>query len=222
MLWGSWGDLWEQYHKVTFDGETRRIIINPGVTSLSVKTDIYSAWKEWISVYDHAKFVPAMRVIGGDPVGGGLAAGDIYFLVNGWQIVVTGFVTVNGVLYHDDPISPYIINPGAGIISTVSNLVQTSTPIVNIDGISIPTAIDIRQEIDANSTQLADIKAAVEALPSAAITAEAVWNYSLKELSDQLTPEQFWNFMLTSPMAQGSAGEKLKQVLTTGNFLALK
>ena len=37
-----------------------------------------------------------------------------------------------------------------------------------------------------------------------------------------MTPEEFWNFLLSTPMDPGSAGEKLKQVLTTGNFLALK
>lgn len=96
---------------------------------------------------------------------------------------------------------------------------------INGDGdpeIDMPTVQEIRAEIDANSTQLSAIRAAVESLPDSTRIADDVWNYSLRELSSALTPEEFWNFLLSSPLAQGSAGEKLKQVLTTGNFLALK
>ena len=45
--------------------------------------------------------------------------------MNGWQIVVNKLVKITGTLYHDDSISPFIVNPGGGVISTVSNLVYT-------------------------------------------------------------------------------------------------
>lgn len=115
---GVWGE-----QKCAFDGEHRRIIVHPTETLLDVKRDIYSAWKEWVQVRDHAKFLPAVRVIGGDPVGGGLAAGDIYFLMNGWKVVIDHEVTLTGTLYNDTPgESPYIILPGGGVTATVSNL----------------------------------------------------------------------------------------------------
>lgn len=193
VIWACWSDNWTLYHKVTFDGENKLIIINPNETNISVKRDIYSSWKEWVQQYDHAKFLPALRNIGGDPVGSGLYAGDIYLLINGWQVIVSERTNVTGVLYHDDAIDPYIVEQGGGVISTVSNLVQTAAPI--IDGGTIPTAQQ---------------------------TAEAVWNYTLRELTTTMTPAQFWNFLLSTPMAPGSAGEKLKQALTTGNFLSLK
>jgi hypothetical protein len=194
-IWACWADIWNLYHKVTFDGENRLIIVNPNETTISVKRDIYSSWKEWVKQYDHAKFLPALRTIGGDSVGGGLYAGDIYFLINNWQVVISDRTNVSGVLYHDNPLDPYIVSDGGGVISTVSNLVQTSAPNVIIDGGTIPTATEV---------------------------AQAVWNYTLRELTTTMTPEEFWNFLLTTPMAPGSAGEKLKQALTTGNFLALK
>lgn len=115
---GVWGE-----QRCTFDGLNRQIIVNPLETNIDVRRDIYSAWKEWVQVRDNAKFLPAVRVIGGDPVGGGLLAGDIYFLMNGWRVVVDHEVSVTGTLYNDqEGQSPFLILPGGGVTSTVSNL----------------------------------------------------------------------------------------------------
>ena len=121
-LFPNWWEDWLLYHKTVFDGENRLIYVSPGTSSISVKTDLYSSWKEWVSLRDNAKFLPALRTIGGDPIGAGQYAGDMYFLMNGWQIVVDQPLAVSGVLYHDDPISPYIIQSGGGVTSTVSSL----------------------------------------------------------------------------------------------------
>lgn len=125
LLWSVFGEQWDLNHKVDFDGLNRRIYVAPEVTDLAVKVDLYGSWKEWVRLYDNAKFLPAFRTIGGDPVGGGQYAGDLYFLMNGWQIVVDHPVKLTGVLYHDDPISPFIIQQGGGVQSTVSNLAQS-------------------------------------------------------------------------------------------------
>lgn len=150
-----WGD-WLLYHKVIFDGENKLIYIADEVTALTVKNDFYSSWKEWVQLRDNAKFLPAFRTIGGDPVGGGQYAGDIYFLINDWQIIVEQNVKVTGILYHDNAsLEPFIIMPGGGITSTVSNLAFA----YNTSGASSgPTAAEIRTEIDTNSTQLAAIR----------------------------------------------------------------
>lgn len=120
-------DLWAEYHKVTFDGDLKRIIINNGENLIDVKTDLYSSWKEWVTFRDNAKYESAFRTIGGDPIdiNAGIYAGDIYFLINGWQIIVPHAVNFTGVIYHDDGIDPFIILDGAGVRSTVSQLVQT-------------------------------------------------------------------------------------------------
>ena len=68
-LLNTWQEDWLLYHKVVFDGENRLIIVNPGAPLVSVKTDIYSSWKEWAKLRDNAKFLPAIRTTGGDPVG---------------------------------------------------------------------------------------------------------------------------------------------------------
>lgn len=218
--YGYW-EFWAPYdpisgsydnQKVVFDGINKLIIINPEVTSLRVKEDIYSNWKEWAQVRDNSKFLPAIRTTGGDPVGGGQFAGDIYFTINGWKIVVNEQVTVDGIIYDDVAgVNPFIIGPGAGVRNTVSNLaIAYSTEGVDAESIRI--------EIDTNSTKLADIDSRVNSLPTAA----EIWSYSVRDLTTSMTPLQFWNFLLSTPMTAGSAGEKLKQVLTTSNFLALK
>lgn len=152
----NWWDDWLLYHKVIFDGENKLIYIADEVTALTVKNDFYSSWKEWVQLRDNAKFLPAFRTIGGDPVGGGQYAGDIYFLINDWQIIVEQNVKVTGILYHDNAsLEPFIIMPGGGITSTVSNLAFA----YNTSGASSgPTAAEIRTEIDSNSTQLAAIR----------------------------------------------------------------
>jgi hypothetical protein len=122
LLWAGFSQQWGLGHKVDFDGASRRIRIAPGVTQLDVKADLYSSWKEWLQLYDNAKFLPAFRTIGGDPVGGGKYAGDIYFLMNGWQIEIDQNVEIVGTLYHDDGINPYVVNEGGGVTATVSSL----------------------------------------------------------------------------------------------------
>jgi len=121
-----WQEDWLLYHKVIFDGINRLIIINPNEPSISVKEDIYSAWKEWARLRDNTKFLPAIRTTGGDPVGGGQSTGDVYFLINNWRVFVSNAAEVGGVLYSDNFPSPFITDPGANIVrSTVSNLAQS-------------------------------------------------------------------------------------------------
>ena len=146
MLYGFW-DYWLLYHKVTFDGPRKRIKVNEGVDALSVKNDIYSSWKEWVMLDQNAKFLPAFRTIGGDPVGGGQYAGDMYFLTNGWQIEVDHTVKVSGIVYHDDGLDPFVILEGGGVTATVSNLAYS----YSTSGVS---AADVANAVWNHSTAL--------------------------------------------------------------------
>jgi hypothetical protein len=85
MYYGCW-DYWNLYHKVTFDGPNRLILVNYGETSLDVEQDVYSDWKEWWGLEDYAKYPQALSTIGGEPLGGGQFVGATYFLENGWRI----------------------------------------------------------------------------------------------------------------------------------------
>ena len=125
-LWPNYWDDWLLYHKCEFDGIRKLIIVHPEVTSISIKTDVYSDWKEWLLLRDNAKYLQAIRVIGGDPIGGGQYAGDIYFLMNGWKLYVDHSVSVDGVLYSEDGLSPFTVPSDTNMVTNkVSNLVQT-------------------------------------------------------------------------------------------------
>lgn len=120
-LFGGHVGLWQLYHEVTFDGVNRQIIVNHDATELNVKRDIYSAWKEWVAYLDNSKYTPALRCIGGDPVGPGLFAGDIYFLINDWKIYVDHEVNFDGVVYAEDGSSPFITPKTANVVRSVAS-----------------------------------------------------------------------------------------------------
>lgn len=158
----NWWDDWSLYHPVTFDGINKLIIINSDVTEINIKTDVYSNWKEWVQLRDNSKFLPALRVTGGDPIGGGLYTGDVYFLINNWRILVDHSCLIDGVIYSDNYPSPFVQVTGTQIVTNrVSSLVQTVAPVVDNLQVTVdplaPTAAQIRQEIDNNSTKLAEI-----------------------------------------------------------------
>lgn len=136
-LLNLWNEEWTTGDKVSFDGNTRQIHIHAEVNELDVKADIYSAWKRWLQRHNNAAFLPAIRVVGGDLIGNGSQqTGDLYFLQNGWRIYIDHFVRINGIIYHDDNIEPFIIAPSGGVIATVSAIAQTvstAVPVVTGD-----------------------------------------------------------------------------------------
>ena len=79
-------DYWQLYHKVTFDGVNRLILINPEVTSVDVQRDIYSSWKEWSQLETNMKYLKAIDTVGGEPTVGSERLDVTYFLINGWKI----------------------------------------------------------------------------------------------------------------------------------------
>lgn len=162
---------------VTFDGINKLIIVNEDTVSLDIKNDVYSAWKEWVSVRDNGKFLPAIRVTGGDPIGGGAFTGDVYFLQNNWRMIVNlNKNRISGVLYSDDYDTPYYdsdLNPlYAAKVSSLVNTVTNNIPVVTGDLSSIPSAIQnalaVRQEL---LTELARIDVAISSILSGVPTA---------------------------------------------------
>jgi len=119
--------------KFTFDGDNKLISIVSGTLEADIKSDIYSAWKDWVHSGSNSAYLRAIRTVGGDPIDENTDLGDTYFLMNEWRIKPydgTYQIQLNGNLYHDDGV--YIAIPPDGTDSNVmirlqtSNLIQTS------------------------------------------------------------------------------------------------
>ena len=114
---------------VTFDGINKLIIVNEEITTINVQTDIYSAWKTWVQSGSNAKFLPALRSVGGDPTIGTKQVAPYFFLMNGWKIrPYEGNHTLNltGNLFVDDP-ETYGSNITVSTIGSYTVLVNMST-----------------------------------------------------------------------------------------------
>jgi hypothetical protein len=137
-------DFWEKnpplgYYgnqKVTFDGPSKLILINAGETTIDVKEDIYSNWKEWVSTRSNSTWPKAISVLGGDPITSSTFIGDTYFLENGWRIQPwdAGANGSNGYLLDivgnvytrepgENPVNP---TTNVSVILTRSNITETA------------------------------------------------------------------------------------------------
>ena len=130
---------WQLFHKVTFDGPNKLIIINEGVTEIDAKTDIYSAWKEWIlqlglvEHQDNPAYLEAISAIGGEPTPTG-EIGTTLFLENDWKIKPSPGsyrLIISGNLFASDGSDPYVdadVIPGEPnnirIQSNTSNIID--------------------------------------------------------------------------------------------------
>lgn len=197
MIYNYDFEYWGLNGKVTFDGVLKLITVGDSTNNLSIKTDVYSAWKEWAMLRDNAKYLPAIRASGGDPIGGGEFTGDVYFLINGWRILIDHSCGIEGVIYSDNYPSPFIQVDGTQIVTNkVSSLVSVIAPTVNVNGITVPTVSEI---------------------------SDAVWSALDRSLTtQQITVEQVWNYLLNNPATNGSVLEKLKNSLSRHQFIALK
>lgn len=147
---GFWDD-WGLRAKVTFDGPNRLILVNPGVTDLDFRDDVYTEWKQWVQVYDHMKYAQAITVVGGDPISLTVSLGATFFLVNGWKIRTwegNHRLTVAGNVYCDDGTNQFVDTVGAWTITInlkVSNLIDQ----VYTDGGAAPTPSEIAEAVAA-------------------------------------------------------------------------
>ncbi len=132
----------------TFDGPNTTITLDTGVTTVSV-AGLYSDWKEWVALADNAKYAQAFRVIGGDPLGGGISAGSYFFLQNqkGWRIRPPEediILELQGNLFGESTVDPIII-PTIGAFNTQVRLSTSSlTQVVeSTDASAITADLDV-------------------------------------------------------------------------------
>jgi len=156
------GDYWEEGHKVTFDTKRKLAIVSPYITTLNIKTELYSDYKEWFKLRDNSgQGDLAIRTIGGDPTTEGELAGDIYFMINGWRVVIDPTqVAVTGAIFSDDypsawleqgTLKPFFPIKVASIVTQVE---------FDLSELPIPSAVTIAAEVEA---QLATYFSAIPA-----------------------------------------------------------
>jgi hypothetical protein len=133
-LWAAHGEEWLDADKVSFNGETRIIRVNEGVTNLDIRSEVYSAWVRWVERADNERYYFALRFTGLDPIPGGFT-GDSYFLINNWKLLYDPrVVAVTGVLFSDDYPTPYyFVEDGSAVFpAQISSLVSTVTNTENV------------------------------------------------------------------------------------------
>ena len=216
------GDYMDLQHKVTFDYYTRLIHVSPLVTTLNVKVDLYSDMKEWF-LLDNRKnrgFEPPIRVIGGDPTVTGQKAGDLYFMQNGWRVVYDPTkVTVEGVLFSDDYDTPWLYTEAWNLSEVLQPVypAQVASLVTGVDLSSIPGAV--RTELE---TELANMDIAVSTRATQTSVDAIQGDIDNLAITLAAVPVDVWEHVVTGTFPSGSAGERLQQLLSTGNFIALK
>jgi hypothetical protein len=181
LLWGAWGTEWELNEKVSFNGTTKQITVNAGVTSIDISADVYSAWVRWTA--RERGYLPAMRYSGFDAIPGG-RTGATFFLQNGWKLVYNpNLVAVNGVLYSEDYGTAYWSVDYQPIYpATVSSLVNSAISYQNVITGTASTPEEIATQVRAEiAIELARLDSNVSAVPT------NVWTHSITALTDKTT-----------------------------------
>ena len=157
FFYNHW-DYWALYHKVTFDGVNKLILINPGETSLDVQADIYSAWKQWAILETNLKYLNPISTVGGEPTIAGQRLDVTYFLINGWKIKPYGGtydLTLVGNIFDVDggsikvPADVNPFNPNNITINTNTSVIVRrvdTTTSGSSEGIVTASLVDNQQE----------------------------------------------------------------------------
>lgn len=200
MLVGeSFGNFWDYWdlslpsyggHKVWFDGEQKVIQIVDGVTSIDVQEDLYSAWKEWVLLYDNAKWDSALRSVGGDPISDTESLGDTYFLTNGWRIrpwVGDYSLDIVGNLYVEGGGESVVTSPLdiSNILTNLKTSVLVNRQIFETEvSANNESVVALLEQINENTSNTQN---QVSQLPDQYTIRDEVWSKLVDELTDQNT-----------------------------------
>jgi hypothetical protein len=87
---------------ITFNASTKIIQLDSADVSTA---EIWSRWVDWYATSDNCKYLPAMRVIGGNLVDGSIYIPSYFYLLDGWRVrpmesshnlTITGNIIVEG------------------------------------------------------------------------------------------------------------------------------
>ena len=180
-------DGYTNTHTIDFANEL--IILDSGNYNVQ---EVYSLWKDTMLLTTNAKYDFAFTQVGGNSTGGSNSVPFYTFLSNGWKIrpeEVSGTVNVvGGILLTDDSGDPFTDTLGAYTVrinyqqpvqaitvSTGGTVAPSASEMRSAIGLAsanldtqlgdLPTAEEIREEMDDNSTELAAIKGKTNLIP---------------------------------------------------------
>ncbi len=108
-----------------FDGDNRLIVLQEQTISA---TQIWQQWVSWLATnQDELKWLPALRQVGGDDLGGGLKIPLYIFLLNDWRVrpmEANHLLTIDGNLFVQGSGRPVVNTIGAFNVS-----VQYTVPV---------------------------------------------------------------------------------------------
>ena len=139
---------------ITFDGANKLVITDASTATVDA-VYLYSRWKDWLATGTNAKFLPAVAVVGGDPIGTGVSITPYVFLQNGWKVqpqITTAF-EITGNLLPETGQSVFAFAPGVRpetvrTLALKSETVATGAP-------SQPDITAIRNIVEADEVQSA-------------------------------------------------------------------
>ena len=169
----------------TFNGSTKRVIMDAASTTLNV-VGMYSDWVDWALTGNNLAYNALADEVGGNDIdtGAGTSIPVYVFLANSWRIapdeadhtlaVTTGVVLVSGGgdpfvdtagaytvrINYQQPVQAITVSTGGTVAPSASEMrAAMGLAAANLDTQldALPTAVEIRVEIDANSTALAAI-----------------------------------------------------------------
>lgn len=154
---------------VSFDGATKVITCTSGTTSLDIRKDAYSRWKDWVLTDDNAKYLQAFSTLGGDEIATGEFVGDFYFLENGWKIKpqeASHVLSVVGNIFSRDGSNPYNSTTGTYNVTIKTKYAALTNQIVSAGaeiGIDVAAVADaVWDESTAAHTDAGTMGAAVQ------------------------------------------------------------
>ena len=135
---------------VSFDG-VNKIINLPSTGSFDTEIDLYSDWKEWVTLSDNAKYLPAFDTTGGDDIGSGQEIAPYFFLRTdlGWKIKAPeedGDIVVQGNLFPRVSGQSLFLPPTGDFTVLITQSLSAKAVVVNISE-SLPSASEIAEEI---------------------------------------------------------------------------
>lgn len=216
QFWGAYNPpLYLGEQKVTFDGLNKLILVNEKITELDFRTDVYSAWKEWLfdPNQENLKYIPALSAVGGDPLPGDRVLGTTYFLENGWRMRTwegNHELTVTGNVFTREGESVFVptLNPWTITINlNTSTLVETIIPALSlgtddIDAVAVAVWDEVISGVSA-AQRLINLQTTGDQSANTSAAAEAVWGYIIDNTKNQ------------------DAKDKLRKIATKTQDLAL-